>query len=336
MNNIINTFVPQEYTILEDVSSRNNKSRPWKEKKIKSELVAQSYDRLGNVRKSFKLRECGSFLEFKRFLSDDSLKLNKANFCKVRLCPLCSWRRSLKIFGQVSKVMDEAVKDSENQFLFLTLTVRNCNGSELPEVLNMMLKGYDYIFKRSKVKKSILGSFRALEITHNTDVNSESFDTYHPHFHCVLMVKKSYFNSRSDKYITQSEWSELWKHSIKADYKPIVHIQKIENSDKNIKKAVAETAKYSVKDSDILNENTELQDSAVKILDGALYSRRLISFRGEFSKIKQQLQLDDAIDGDLIHCDGTEELRQDLDFVIERYSWHVGYYQYIKIEKNEG
>ena len=229
--------------------------------------------------------------------------------------------------------MDEAVKDSENQFLFLTLTVRNCIGSELPQALDMMLKGYDYIFKRSKVKKSIVGSFRALEITHNTDINSESFDTYHPHFHCVLMVKKSYFHKN---YITQNEWSELWKHSINADYKPIVHIQKIENSDKNIKKAVAETAKYSVKDSDLLNDDIVLQDSAISILDYALFNRRLISFRGEFSKIKQQLQLDDAIDGDLIHCDGNEEIRQDLDFVIERYSWHVGYCQYIKIVKNEG
>ncbi len=85
-----------------------------------------------------------------------------------------------------------------------------------------------------------------------------------------------------------------------------------------------------------MNENTELQDSAVKILDGALYNRRLISFRGEFAKIKQLLKLDDAIDGDLINCDGQEEIRNDLDFVIERYSWHIGYNQYIKVEKNEG
>lgn len=333
MKNIINKIVPKEYTILKDSSSYTDKERPWQDKKIKSEFVAQSFDRLGFVRKSYKLRECGSFLEFKRFLVDDSLKLNKANFCKVRLCPLCSWRRSLKIFGQVSQIMDEAVKDSDNQFLFLTLTVRNCKGEELPKFLDIMLKGYDYIFKRSKVKKSILGSFRALEITHNTDVNSESFDTYHPHFHCVLMVNKSYFHK---SYITQNEWSELWQNSIKSEYKPIVNIQKIENSESNIKKAVAETAKYSVKDSDILNENTELQDSAVKILDGALYSRRLISFRGEFAKIKQLLKLDDAIDGDLINCDGQEEIRNDLDFVIERYSWHIGYNQYIKVEKNEG
>lgn len=329
----ININVPKEYHILSDKSSNGTKEQPWQEKKVKAQLIAQSFERLGNDIKANRLRECGTFLEFKRFIVDNSMKLNNANFCKVRLCPLCTWRRSLKIFGQVSKVMNEATKDKEHKFLFLTLTVRNCKGEELPEVLDMMMNGYKYIFERTKVKNNILGSFRALEITHNTNKYSKSFDTYHPHFHCILMVNRSYFNSRSDNYISQKEWAEMWQQSIKTDYEPIVHIQKISNSKYNIEKAVAETAKYSVKDSDLLNADNELQDRAISYLDKALVNRRLVSFRGEFAKIQKKLKLDDAIDGDLINCDGSDdELRQDLDFVIERYRWHVGYKQYVKLD----
>lgn len=335
----IENYVPTEYHRLIELSSdgviltdinKTGKEQPWLEKKVKSQYIAKSYKRIGNNVKYKRLKECGTYLEFKRFKIDNSLKLNKANFCKVRLCPICSWRRSLKIFGQVSKIMDVVTKEKDNKFIFLTLTIRNCKGSELTEAINKMMKGYKYIFERTKVKNSILGSFRALEITHNTNKYSKSYDTYHPHFHCILMVNKSYFHK---DYIKQNEWAEMWQQSIDTDYLPIVHIEKVKSNNNNIQKAVAEVAKYSVKDSDILNFDTDLQDSAVKILDDALANRRLISVRGEFLKIQKQLKLDDAIDGDLIHCDGQEDdIREDVDFVIEKYKWFVGYNNYIQID----
>lgn len=329
MIKIIN-IVPVGYHILNDFSS-SGRSNPWQDKKIKSVLLAESFERLGNTKKANRLKDCGTFLEFKRYLNDNSLKLNNANFCKVRLCPLCSWRRSLKIFGQVSKIMNELVKDSNYEFLFLTLTVKNCIGDELSDVIDNMMSGYMKMFKRSILKKNVLGAFRALEVTHNTNRYSKSFDTYHPHFHCILMVNKSYFKKG---YISQEKWSKLWQESIKSEYLPMVNIQKIDGSEKNIQKAVAEAAKYSVKDSDLFNVDELLQDKAIEILDSALANRRLISFRGEFARVQKELNLDDAIDGDLINCDCDDELRDDIDFVIERYRWNIGYFQYLRIDKN--
>lgn len=323
----------EEYHILRDKSSDNAKERPWAEKKAKSISVASSYRRLGDKSKYNRVYNCGNYLEFKRF-ADSSLKLHTANFCKVRLCPLCAWRRSLKIFGQISKIMDEATKDKKRAYIFLTLTVRNCSAEELPQVLDMMMSGYKLLFDRRKIKKSVLGAFRALEITHNTNRFSTSYNTYHPHFHVILMVNKSYFNAHSDDYITQSEWTEYWGDSIRADYQPIIHVEKIKDTHKNIQKAVAETAKYTVKDADYLNSDESLQDEAISVLDGALATRRLVSFRGEFAKIRKQLNLDDAVDGDLINCDGEEELRPDLDYVIEVYKWHIGYNNYLKLTKD--
>ena len=314
--------------------SRNGKEIPWQEKKTKTFSVAESFDRLGNFNKARKLRDCGTFLAFKRYLADNSLKLHSANFCKIRLCPLCSWRRSLKIFGQVSQIMNVAQKEKEHEFLFLTLTVKNCPGKDLSKTLDMMLQGYDKMFKRACIKKAILGSFRALEITHNTNKYSQNYDTYHPHFHCVLMVNKSYFNGHLGNYLTQQKWVDLWQDVIGADYAPLVDIRKIDKTGKGIEKAVAEVAKYSVKDADFLSPDEALQDKAIMVLDEALANRRLISFRGEFAKIQKQLALDDALDGDLVHCDGDDELRSDLEFVIEKYRWNVGYRQYCLLDDN--
>ncbi len=320
-----------DYYILNDISSTGTE-RPWADKKIKSLAIADSYTRIGYYSKADRVRECGTFLEFKRFTSDNTLKLNHANFCKVRLCSTCSWRRSLKVFGQVSKIMNEATKDNNYSFLFLTLTVRNCNGSELNNTLDLMIKGYDKLFKRRRVDKSILGAFRALEITHNVDIHSKDYNTFHPHFHCILLVNKSYFKK---SYISQNEWCELWGSCIDADYKPIVHIAKISNTKKNIEKSIAEVAKYSVKDSDIISfDDLELQDNTVKILDDVLCNRRLISFRGIFSKIQKELKLDDILDGDLVNCDIDDEIRNDLDFVIERYRWHLGYNNYVRLDSD--
>lgn len=326
-NRTINT---EKNKVLNDV--KDGKEKPWKVKKLNTLELAESYSRLG-MKKSYRVRDCGSLLEFKRYHEDGSLKLYQANFCKVRLCPMCAWRRSLKIFGQVSKVMDQATKNKEYRFIFLTLTCRNVDGEELSSQIDTLFKSYHKLMRRKVVKSSVKGWFRALEVTHNLEQ-----DTYHPHFHVVLAVNKSYFNDPK-YYINQDQWTQLWKESMKIDYTPIVDVRAFKTgTNKRTSKSVAEAAKYAVKDGDFIIKdddgtvNEELTDSAVWILDGALANRRLVAFGGELKDIHKSLNLDDAEDGDLINTDNDEELREDLDYVIERYQWHIGYKQYIKLD----
>lgn len=97
----INNYNPN-LGILQD--TKNGKDNNWKERKESTLDLAASYKRIGS-NKYYRVLDCSTFLEF-RLTTVNDLKLTNANFCKVRLCPMCSWRRSLKIFGQVSKVMD--------------------------------------------------------------------------------------------------------------------------------------------------------------------------------------------------------------------------------------
>lgn len=330
----IDDDVSEVYQVLNDYS-RSGKKIQWKEKKEKTILIANSFKRIGDKKKASRLIECGTFLEFKRFIDDNSMKLIRGNFCKCRLCCLCSWRRSLKVFGQVSKIMNLAIQYGTEEFIFLTLTIKNCKGEELSNHIDLLMNGYDLLFKKTRVKKAVLGSFRALEITHNVSKKSNSFDTFHPHLHCILQVSKDYFDNSTNLYITQNDWKNLWKKSVNLDYEPLVYVEKINNSVGNISKSIAEIAKYTVKDSDILSDDLDLQDKTISVLDKALANRRLISFRGTFAKIQKQLNLDDVIDGDLVNCDLDESVREDLNFVIERYRWSVGYKQYIMLDEND-
>lgn len=309
---------------------KKGKERPWKSKKIRTLLLAESYKRLG-MKKAYRVLECGSFLEFRRYISTGEFKLNGANFCKVRLCPMCAWRRELKIFAQTSRVMDKALEQKDYRFIFLTLTCRNVEGEELSQTLDKMFHAFKKLSERQSFKKAVKGWFRALEITHNLDETSEYYDTYHPHFHIILMVNKSYFNM-PELYISQEEWTSLWKNSLQVEYTPIVNVKAFKTTGKRqVSKSVAETAKYTVKDNDYLVEgDEEMTDSAVMILDRALTNRRLVAYGGELRKIHKELNLDDAENGDLINTGADEEMREDVDYVLEHYQWHVGYRQYVK------
>ena len=318
-------------TILIDITS-NGKINNWQVKKMKNEILAESYKRLQYFNKSFRVQNCGTLLDFKRY-HDNTLKLDKANFCKIRLCPLCSWRRSLKIFGQVSKIMDQITQDNKYDFLFLTLTTKNCNGEDLSITIDNLMKAFKEMQRDKVYKKTILGYFRALEVTHNLNYKSKSYDTYHPHFHCILVVKNTYFKK---EYISQETWTSIWKKCLQVDYNPIVHITRFkENENENLKKGIAEAAKYTVKDNDYIVINSldevdeELTDKSVEVLDNALFNRRLTAYGGILKQIHKELNLDDAIDGDLINTD-NDTIRNDLDYVIEKYRWNIGYKQYYK------
>lgn len=328
-NNHNKELVKNQLEVLSD-KDKKGKERPWKEKKTKTLLLAESYKRLG-MKKAYRVLDCGSFLEFKRFISSGEFRLNGANFCKVRLCPMCSWRRELKIFAQTSKVMDKALEMREYRFIFLTLTCKNVEGAELSSTLDTLFHAFKKLSERKIFKNAVKGWFRALEVTHNLDETSEFYDTYHPHFHIILMVNKRYFKD-TELYITQEKWTSLWQESLKVDYPPVVDIRAFKTgTKKQVSKSLAETAKYTVKDNDyILEDNEEMTDSAVMVLDEALTNRRLVAYGGELKRIHKELNLDDAEDGDLINTGADEELREDIDFVIEHYQWHIGLHQYFK------
>ena len=305
-------------------------SERFQNKKAHSEYLSKIYNELCFESKASRVFSCGTFLEFK--VSEKEAKLQNANFCKDRLCPMCNWRRSLKIFSQVSTVMDNM--PDEYEYLFLTLTVRNCETSELKETIDALLDGWRFLYNKEKVfRKAVSGSFRSLEVTRNDDTSSAFYGTFHPHLHCILAVKKSYFKKH---YITQKQWSELWKKACDLEYKPIVHIEKVYLKDSNgkklkdeidLKKAVVESSKYAVKSSDYLfKDRFELSCDTVEALLGALSGRRLCGWTGVFNDVRKKLKLDDAEQGDLVITSEDENIREDVACMLVRYQWRCGSY----------
>lgn len=292
----------------------------WRADKEKTLLTSDSFKRLSKDKKAMRLADCGTYLEFVRYVSLGKRKLFRANFCKCRLCPMCMKRRSKKIYGQTSKVMN--IASEKYEFLFLTLTIKNCKAEELKNTLDVMFKAWRKLFQRRQMKQAIKGWFRGLEVTHN-----EEEDTYHPHFHVILAVSKKYFKGKD--YIKQDEYKMLWQECLGVDYDPIVDVRRFRASNKKeLAKSLAETAKYTVKDTDILKVDLDLTDKILDTLDEALAHRRLTAFGGVLKEIHKELNLDDVENGDLINTDNEDEIREDLQYVIECVGWNFGFSNY--------
>lgn len=321
--------------------TQSGRERPWKYKKQRSELTAAHFEQAGLESKAERMKDCADTLVFKS--AENSLKLFQAWFCKVRLCPMCNWRRSLKI-AYHNKQIVEAVNERENvEWLFLTLTVRNVDAESLSETISDMFKGFNRFSKYKAFQTSVKGFFRALEVTRNRDPQSSSYGTYNPHFHVLLCVPSGYFKKK-EYYIKQDEWTKLWKRAMKLDYTPIVNVKKVkpkENLDElkdhegKIKKAIAEqkavleVSKYPVKDTDVIQGDkvTEENVETVKSLDTALSYKRLIGYGGLLKEIHKELNLSDAEEGDLINISEDDEVANGTFEVMAK--WHVGFKNYV-------
>lgn len=246
------------------------------------------------------------------------MRLVHADFCRVRLCPVCQWRRSLKNYGQMQKILSAI--EGQYKYIFLTLTVRNVSGAELSGTIDRMMSAWNRFTGYKQIEEVCKGWYRGLEVTHNV-----STDEYHPHFHVLIAVNNSYFTSR--KYVKQDQITELWKRALKAKYTPIVDVRKVKGNDA---KAIAEVAKYAVKPGDIINyDDWDLTVDTVRVLDEALAGRRLVAFGGVLKEWHKKLNLDDEETGDLLdigHDDSieTQDDAEELTFV-----WHTGYNQYV-------
>ena len=253
--------------ILKDYSS-TGKERPWKLHKQENLQLVKIYKtaREKNINlitdsRLFDLEHCADTLLFAEN-AEGKKKLKSANFCRLRLCPMCQWRRSLKMFGQVQTITDKILeRDKSTRFLFATFTVKNVDAENLETCINILNNKFLYLVSQNKtfapakkLKQNLLGYLKAVEVTYNTKDK-----TYHPHLHVIFAVKSTFFKNKQN-YMTKKEWIELWQQALGVDYKPQTDIRAIKSG---TAKAVAEVAKYPVKTAPILSLP---DDEAVEVL----------------------------------------------------------------------
>ncbi|MFC3848524.1 protein rep [Helicobacter baculiformis] len=255
-------------------------------------LQAQELDLPGhypdNPDKAQRCAHCGDDLTFDKYrhleTSDILRVLAWANFCKVRWCPMCAWRKASKLILEILSILSQIERDHKVAYVFLTLTTRNAPLSELRALSAHMSKSWQRLIQTKSFRKSVLGYIRALEFMGDKTPDGQA----HPHFHSVLVVPPSYF---SKGYIPQAQWCEMWQKALRADYKPIVDIRGIRvkstattlnTINPALYSALRECVKYIAKSAKL----TKLDQEQFKILDQQAKGIRQFNLGGLVKSIK--------------------------------------------------
>lgn len=284
-----------------------------------------------------RINDCGSFLMFLGDMELENIKLHKSNFCGNRFCPMCSWRTALKDSLEISILMEHLRKEENKEFIFLTLTTPNVTKEELEPSIREYNRAFKKLMERKEIKTIAKGYTRKLEVTYQSHqfitkelwkrkksyyvgkglkIGDEepNFNTYNPHFHVVIAVNKSYFK-KSDLYITQERWLELWRSAMGDDRITQVDVRKAKANDY---KEIYEIAKYSAKDSDYL-----INRDVFKTFYMALKGKQLIVYGGLFKDAHKMYQ-----NGEL---DVYKEIDEIEYTYMLYYNWHKNNYENSRI-----
>lgn len=251
------------------------------EKKKKNPKFSSYIEPLVSKKLTERIKECGDFLQMLSDLSLENSKLHRASFCGNRFCPMCSWRVACKDSLEISILMEHLRKEENKEFIFLTLTVPNVKGDELDSSIKKYNKSFKKLMERKEVQNIVKGYIRKLEVTYNSDKTSDSYDTYHPHFHVVLAVNKSYFK-KQDLYINHDRWLNLWREATGDFSITQVDVRKAKANDY---KEVYELAKYSAKDTDYL-----INREVFTVFYKALKGKQVLVFSGLFKESHKMYQ----------------------------------------------
>lgn len=222
------------------------------------------------------VENCNTFLSFVTDKTLEKKKLYKANPCKNRFCPVCAWRKARKDALGLSLMMQYVKQVESKSFIFLTLTTPNVTAEHLESEIKHYNESFRRLSNRKHFKSIAKGYVRKLEVTYNAER-----DDYHPHFHVLIAVNRSYFKD-TKSYISQKEWLDLWRDVTENPDITQVKVQKIRQ---NNNKELYEMAKYSGKDSDYLI-NQKVFDAFYKSLKG----KQVLVYSGLFKEARKKLK----------------------------------------------
>ena len=301
---------------LSDVSP---KDAPWDKHRSESDLVKGHYEGTKYKRYAERIENCATLLDFRLVPFEKGnygLRLSSAFFCHTRHCVTCQWRRSLRIKARAFKALPRIIEDfPTSRFLFLTLTVKNCDITNLKDTITHMNKSWQ---RMSQLKHfPAIGYLRTTEVTRGRDGLSA-----HPHFHALLMVRASFF---STGYIRQSQWVTMWRKSLRVDYNPILDVQALKK-DACVTPLLAEICKYSTKPSTVcyvpskewfVELTEQLHRTKAMVLGGV--------FREYFRDLNKEVTTEE-----MIHTD--DDVESEVDEGHLRFGWRYWEKRYRNID----
>jgi plasmid rolling circle replication initiator protein Rep len=265
----------------------------WDSLKSDAERLASIYGLDPAYRRlAERVRECAPELAFgwapdKRDPNALTLTLKRAWFCRVRLCPICQWRRSRMWCARFHKALPTLMREHPTAcFIFLTLTCRNVDVAELRNTMKLIAAAWRRLLQYRKLR-CVRGWVRGVEVKRAKD------GLAHPHVHVLFVVPRGYFTGHS--YIRQEVWVHLWRTALRIDYNPVCHVERVKG---DLSAAVRETLKYATKPSELVAD----REWALQ-LTTQLHKLRSVASGGV---LKEALRESQESNDELVHLNGEQ------------------------------
>lgn len=305
---------------------------PWDERR---KQLATMRDLLAGTPHAERMAQCADWLIYANLANADEYGrkriLYEASFCRCRVCPVCSWRRSLRLrarFHQILKPLIETYPGS--RFLFLTLSARNVAISELGAELDALRGAWQRLTQVKRWRRAVLGYVKNIEVTRGAG------GTAHPHMHVLVQVRDGYFDKKQNLYIDQKEFITMWKEALQVDYEPSVFVEAIKEHQgsagiTNVMQYAVKVLSYSTKAADLIQDRDWLL-SYIEQTD----KRRFFSSGGSIKKLYATLDAEPA-DDELVQLDeqgrpidAVEEARMENIESLTKYDWSQPYQRFVR------
>lgn len=262
-----------------DIIARKSEGVKWPEKKLQAISVGKKMIAAGFKKRGLNIMECSSVILWKSCPECGRSHISSAALCRDKLCPICSWRLSLKRFAEMCSTV-QAIKEVEDFAAgFLTVTVKNCAPEDLRSTMQAMSAAWNRLLQ-TKAFAEVIGWAKSVEITYNKKTNE-----FHPHFHIIVL-----FEERKNAGDLQIAFRDAWKKAMRLDYNPITDYREIRSEESDLDNdrytaAILETFKYAVKSDELSGMPLDVFRTFVQAVGGL----RMVSYGGVIKKARAGL-----------------------------------------------
>lgn len=220
--------------------------------------------------KAFRISTCGNYMEFRKYMdAGNTTKLQRANFCKNPLCPMCAWRAHVRSGVQLKRAIELL---NPSYVYHVVLGVPNLDALCADDVRKLHERARSFITRKLGFDDYII----SMEVAYS-DVTG-----WHPHVHAIVTTDKFIKQTKSVVHERAKAWAKWYDNQAQAK-QYTCYIKG--GSMKNLEQYVAEVTKYIFKP---LEESATLE--VIEALSDALHNTRKFNAGGELRKAMQAVK----------------------------------------------
>lgn len=220
--------------------------------------------------KAFRISTCGNYLEFRKYKdTGGTTKLQRANFCRNPLCPMCAWRAHVRSGIQLRK----AIELLNPSFVYhIVLGIPNISTLSADDVRKLHERARSFITRKLGFDNYIV----SVEVAYSNETG------WHPHIHAIVTTDSFIKQTKSVVHERAKAWAKWYDNQAQAK-QYTCYIKG--GSMKNVEQYVSEVTKYIFKP---LEESASVE--IVETLSDAIHNTRKFNAGGELRKAMQAVK----------------------------------------------